>query len=121
MASLATKYGSRRLWVVLWLLVTVVLGLTFVGMELNDFHSMLSKGGAPQVSGWLSSFYSLVPLHGLHVTLASVWLLAILGQIAVYGIDHEVKVSILRLGVLWHFLDIIWIGIFSLVYIGSLA
>lgn len=121
MASLAVKYGSRIAPVVTWLLVTLTLGLVFIGYELHDFYVMAGKGGVPQASGWLSSFFSLVPLHGLHVAGASLWLLALLGQMAVYGIDRDVKTGILRLGILWHFLDVVWIGIFSVVYLGGLA
>jgi len=125
MASLAMKYDikdeqhARPL--VVWLLVTLVLGCCFLALELHDFQSMLLHGGAPQRSGYLSSFWILVPLHGLHVLGASIWMIAILGQISKYGVDGKVKVAVLRLGVLWHFLDVVWVAIFSVVYIGGLA
>ncbi|MFC0267795.1 cytochrome c oxidase subunit 3 [Kushneria aurantia] len=121
MASLALKYRQGRRHLVGWLLVTLVLGLAFVGHELHEFVSMFHAGYVPSRSGYLSSFFSLVPLHGLHVTFASLWLIAILFQIAVYGIDSQVKNGLLRLAILWHFLDIVWIGIFSLVYLGGAA
>jgi len=121
MASLALKYRTDRKVLVIWLVVTLLLGLGFLFFELKDFHTMFGKGGVPSRSGFISAFFSLVPLHGLHVTGACIWLIAILGQIAVYGVDSFVKTALLRLAILWHFLDIIWIGIFSLVYLGGLS
>ena len=88
---------------------------------MHDFISMLDKDGAPSRSGWLSAFWALVPLHGLHVAAASLWLIVISVQIVTFGQDPEVKTAVLRLGILWHFLDIVWIGIFSIVYLRGLA
>ena len=121
MASVAMKdwHGSRR--VLVWLGVTLALGLAFLAMEWRDFGTMFERGGYPSRSGWLSSFFTLVPLHGLHIAAACLWLVAIAGQILRHGMDDDVKISILRLGILWHFLDLVWIGIFSIVYLGGLA
>ncbi|HET6912184.1 MAG TPA: cytochrome c oxidase subunit 3 [Rhodanobacteraceae bacterium] len=121
MASLAMKYkhGTRRL--VGWLLVTLLLGLAFLGLEAHDFISMIAKGGAPERSGFLSSFFDLVPLHGLHVTSGCIWLVALVGQVARYGLDTRTKLGIMRLALFWHFLDIVWIAIFSVVYLAGLA
>ncbi|WP_456269685.1 cytochrome c oxidase subunit 3 [Kushneria sp. AK178] len=120
MASIALKYQEQRRLVV-WLLVTLVLGVAFLFFELRDFHTMFNEGGVPSRSGYLSAFFSLVPLHGLHVAAACLWLVALLGQMAVHGLDAPVKTGLLRLAILWHFLDIVWIGIFSLVYLGGLS
>ena len=121
MAAVAMKdrHGPRR--VLLWLGLTLALGLVFLAMEWNDFRTMFERGGHPTRSGYLSAFFALVPLHGLHVAGASLWLLAIAGQILRHGVDDDVKTSVLRLGILWHFLDVVWIGIFSIVYLGGLA
>jgi len=121
MAAVAVKdrHGPNR--VLLWLGVTLALGLAFLAMEWHDFQAMFDRGAYPSRSGYLSGFFSLVPLHGLHVAGASLWLLAVMGQIAVHGLDDDAKTSVLRLGILWHFLDIVWIGIFSIVYLGGLA
>jgi cytochrome o ubiquinol oxidase subunit 3 len=121
MASLALKYDSRQRALLAWLGVTLVLGIGFLGLELYDFYSMAQKGGVPSRSGYLSAFFALVPLHGLHVFGASIWMVALIGQLFVHGVDKDVKIGILRLGILWHFLDIIWVGIFSVVYLGGLA
>ncbi len=121
MASLSLKYRQSTGQLIGWLVLTLALGLTFVGLELHDFYLMADKGGVPSRSGFLSAFYALVSLHGLHVTGACLWLLVLLGQMAVHGLDTGVKTGLLRLGILWHFLDIIWIGIFSVVYLGGLV
>jgi cytochrome o ubiquinol oxidase subunit III len=121
MASLSLKHSTRIRPLALWLCVTLVLAGIFLGLEVHDFLSMFHKGGMPARSGYLSAFFSLVPLHGLHVTTGSLWMIALIAQITVYGIDKDVKLGLLRLGVFWHFLDIVWIGIFSLVYLGGLA
>lgn len=121
MASLALKYGKRRRALIAWLLVTMCLGCLFLWFEAHDFLSMLQKGGDPGRSAYLSSFFALVPLHGLHVTSGIIWMLALIGQIRVHGVDRDVKLGLLRLGLFWHFLDIVWVAIFSTIYLGGLA
>ncbi|OLO07820.1 cytochrome o ubiquinol oxidase subunit III, partial [Salinicola sp. MH3R3-1] len=121
MASLTLKYRTDRKVLVAWLLVTLLLGLGFLAHELYDFHKMFTEGGVPSRSGFLSAFFALVPLHGLHVTGACIWLIALLGQIAVHGLDTPTKTGLMRLAILWHFLDVVWIGIFSLVYLGGIV
>lgn len=121
MASLSLKYRQDLGQLIGWLLISLFLGLGFIALELHDFHLMASKGGVPSRSGFLSAFFALVSLHGLHVAGACLWLLVLLGQIAVHGLDTGVKTGLLRLGILWHFLDIVWIGIFSVVYLGGLV
>jgi cytochrome o ubiquinol oxidase subunit 3 len=121
LASLALKYdtGSRALQ--RWLWITLALGLGFLVMEGMDFRNMAALGGVPQRSGWLSAFYGLVPLHGLHVAAGCVWIVVMQVQLRVFGSTTPVKTRLLRLGLFWHFLDIVWIGIFSMVYLGGLA
>ena len=121
MASLALKYKHSKAKLIGWMLVTLVLGVAFLGFELHDFSSMFAKGGVPSRSGFLSAFFDLVPLHGLHVTAGCIWLLALLGQIARYGLDTKTKLGIMRLALFWHFLDIVWIAIFSVVYLAGLT
>lgn len=120
-ALLAIKHeqGTRQLF--LWLAATLVLGAVFLAFEVNDLLTMTDRGGLPQRSGFLSAFWALVPLHGLHVGAAMLWALALIGQTLVYGLDHRVKLSFLRLSVLWHLLDVVWIGIVSVVYLWGLA
>ena len=121
MASLSLKYGARRVPVMLWLTLTLVLAAIFLGLESHDFVSMFHKGGPPTRSGYLSAFFAVVPLHGLHVTSGSIWMITLMIQMMVYSVDSDVKLGLLRLGIFWHFLDIVWIAIFSLIYLGGLA
>lgn len=121
LASLALKYKHSQSLLIAWLGLTLLLGLAFLGFEVHDFLSMIDKGGAPSRSGFTSAFFDLVPLHGLHVTAGCIWLICLVGQMWRYGIDTPVKLGILRLALFWHFLDIVWIAIFTVVYLGGLA
>ncbi|WP_242098467.1 cytochrome c oxidase subunit 3 [Sphingomonas sp. CROZ-RG-20F-R02-07] len=120
MASVAMKHRAARRTVLAWLGVTLLLGLGFLALELNDFRTMIAHGAVPMRSGFLSAFFGLVPLHGLHVACGCLWLVVMAVQVAAYGFDTRVKINLLRLGLFWHFLDIVWIAIFSLVYLQGL-
>lgn len=121
MASIAMKYGEHPRRLFGWLAVTLLLGVGFLGLEANDFIKMASEGATPQRSGWLSAFYALVSTHGLHVAAGCVWLALAIAQLAVFGARPEVKLRIMRLALFWHLLDVVWIFIFSVVYLGGLA
>ncbi len=120
MASVAMKYDQSRRPLLGWMAVTLVLGLAFLGMELHDFAAMFADGAYPSRSGYLSSFFALVPLHGLHVFFGSIWIIVMMVQVITFGLDARVKINILRLSLFWHFLDIVWIAIFSVVYLQGL-
>ena len=120
MSSLAMKYERRKGPLLAWLGVTLGLGLAFLGMELHDFTTMFGDGAYPTRSGFLSSFFSLVPLHGLHVATGCLWIMVMMVQVLTLGLDARVKINLLRLGLFWHFLDIVWIAIFSVVYLQGL-
>ena len=119
--SLALKYDQGREKIIAWLLVCAVLGAGFLFFEVKDFIAQAGEGGVPQSSGWLSSYWALVGLHGIHVFSGILWIFATIGQIATRGLDDVVKVRLSMLGVFWHFLDLIWVGIFSLVFLVPLA
>ena len=119
--SLAVKYDQGRGKVAAWLLLCAALGAGFLFFEVKDFITQAGKGGTPQVSGWLSSYWTLVGLHGVHVLSGILWIFAMIAQIATRGLDDVVKVRLSMLGVFWHFLDLIWVGIFSLVFLVPLA
>jgi len=121
MASLAMKHGHRLATLYIWLGVTLALGLAFLGMELNDFTTMIADHATPDRSGFLSSFFVLVSTHGLHVLSGCVWIVVMMVQLAVFGADARVKINLLRLGLFWHFLDIVWVAIFSVVYLQGLV
>ncbi|MBR0553014.1 cytochrome c oxidase subunit 3 [Stakelama marina] len=120
LASIAMKHELGRVRLQFWLGITLLLGLAFLGFELHDFASMFSDGAYGSRSGYLSSFFGLVPLHGLHVFFGSLWIVVMMVQVSWFGLDARVKINLLRLGLFWHFLDIVWVGIFSVVYLQGL-
>jgi cytochrome o ubiquinol oxidase subunit 3 len=110
-------HDGRKKWVLIGLAVTFLLGLGFVSMEINEFHGMIAAGFGPDRSAFLSSFFTLVGTHGTHVTFGLIWMAVMIGQVAVKGLTSPVQSRLMRLSMFWHFLDIIWIGIFSIVYL----
>jgi len=116
MAVLAL-HDDRLGMVLLWFGVTFLLGLGFVSMEINEFHGMIAAGNGPQRSGFLSAFFTLVGTHGAHVTAGLIWMAVMIGQVLTKGLTTPVRSRLMRLGMFWHFLDIVWIGVFSLVYL----
>lgn len=120
MAAVALKEGRGRA-VLLWLVVTLVLGLGFIGLELREFAGLVAKGATPQTSGFLSTFFVLLSLHGLHVLVGCLWIVVMLVQLSVFGPTQAVRSRVLRLGLFWHFLDLVWIVIFTVVYLPAVA
>ena len=120
-AILAVQRGFRGA-VLAWLAVTGALGAGFVGIELHEFAHLIHEGAGPQRSAFLSSFFTLVGTHGLHVTCGLIWLVTLMGQTARYGLTVDNRRRLMCLSMFWHFLDIIWIGVFTFVYLlGVLA
>jgi cytochrome o ubiquinol oxidase subunit 3 len=115
-ASLTMKSGKTA-GVLAWLVVTFVLGLGFVGLEIREFRGLIQAGAGPDRSGFLSAFFALVGTHGLHVSFGLVFILIMMSQVVIKGLTAPVASRFLRLGLFWHFLDIVWIGIFSVVYL----
>src|SRR5690606_27332010 len=97
--------------------VTAALGLGFVFLELREFSGMIAEGAGPDRSGFLSAFFALVGTHGLHVSIGIIWIFVMIGQVLVKGLTRPVASRLVRLGLFWHFLDVIWVGIFSIVYL----
>jgi len=116
LVMLAVHDGMKKR-VLMGLAVAFLLGLGFIFMEINEFHSMIAAGHGPDRSAFLSSFFTLVGTHGTHVTFGLIWMVVMMGQVAVKGLTSPVQSRLVRLGLFWHFLDIIWIGIFSIVYL----
>lgn len=119
-STLAMRHNRGRAAIATWLGVTLLLGLVFLTLELRDFAHMIEVGAVPQRSGYWSAFWGLVPLHGLHVAIGCLWIIVMLAQMATLGLIPVVKTRLLRLGLFWHFLDLIWVAIFSIVYLGGL-
>jgi cytochrome o ubiquinol oxidase subunit 3 len=101
----------------LWLLVTGILGACFLTLELNEFAHLIHEGAGPQRSAFLTSFFALVGTHGLHVTFGIVWLITLMFQVGKYGLTPENKRRLMCLSMFWHFLDVVWIGVFTFVYL----
>lgn len=117
LATLSMRYERSAPRTVFWFTLTMLLGLVFLSLEIHDFFSMASKGGIPSRSGWLSACWALIGTHGLHVTCGCLWMIVMFVQVAKFGLDPLVQTRFMRLALFWHFLDIIWIGIFSIVYL----
>ncbi|MCC5900758.1 MAG: cytochrome o ubiquinol oxidase subunit III [Halomonas sp.] len=100
-----------------WLAITFVLGAAFVGMEVYEFQHLIHQGYGPDRSAFLSSFFTLVGTHGLHVTFGLIWILVMLVQLSTKGLNDMTRPRILCLSLFWHFLDIVWICVFSFVYL----
>jgi cytochrome o ubiquinol oxidase subunit 3 len=100
-----------------WLGVTGALGLGFLSLELYEFAHLIHEGAGPQSSAAMSSFFTLVGTHGLHVLFGLVWLVTLAVQLKKHGLTTENRRRLMCLSMFWHFLDVIWIGVFSFVYL----
>ncbi|TXH39258.1 MAG: cytochrome o ubiquinol oxidase subunit III [Rhodospirillaceae bacterium] len=117
MLSFAAVNARNRLWTEIFLFITGLLGLVFVLLELQEFIELAMRGITPQRSGMLTSFFGLVGLHGLHVTLGGMWLATMMAQVLIKGFRREVVHRLICFNLFWHALDIVWIGIFTIVYL----
>jgi cytochrome o ubiquinol oxidase subunit 3 len=109
--------SRRRPAIYFFAFVTFVLGAAFLALEIREFADMIAHGAAPQRSAFLSAFFSLVGCHGLHVSAGLVWLAVMMAQVAVKGIRASVERRLLCFALFWHALDIIWVWLFTVVYL----
>ena len=100
-----------------WLAITGLLGLGFLGIELYEFHHLIHEGAGPGRSAFLSSFFTLVGTHGLHVTFGCIWLVTLMFQVNKGGLTPPNRRRLMCLSMFWHFLDVVWIGVFTFVYL----
>ena len=100
-----------------WLAVTALFGLAFISIELYEFASLIAEGATPQRSAFLSAFLTLVGTHGLHVTFGLIWIAVMMVQIGQRGLIPENRRRLICLGMFWHLLDVVWIGVFTFVYL----
>lgn len=117
MLSFAATNARNVLWTQIFLLVTGLLGLAFVLLEAQEFIELAGRGFTPQRSGMLTAFFGLVGLHGLHVTLGGMWLATMMAQVQIKGFRREIVHRLICFNLFWHALDIVWIGIFTIVYL----
>jgi len=102
-----------------WMGITFLLGVCFLNMEGREFASMMAIGAGPSHSAFLSAFFTLVGTHGLHVSVGLIWLIVMLLQVATLGFKPMVIRRFYCFGLFWHALDIVWIGVFTIVYLGA--
>lgn len=112
--ALQQKDRYQTLW---WLAITAGLGGTFLGMEITEFTNMVTDGHGWWVSGFLSGYFTLVGLHGLHILAGLIWVIVLSAQLLHAGINKSSEKRLLLFSLFWHFLDVIWIGIFTVVYL----
>ena len=109
---------DNRLGITLvWLVVTGLFGAGFLGIELHEFAHLIHEGAGPTRSAFLSSFFTLVATHGLHVTFGIIWLVTLLVQLGKHGLTGANRRRLMCLSMFWHFLDVVWIGVFTFVYL----
>lgn len=116
LALLAAKRGEKS-QVLGWLAVTFVLGAVFVGMEVTEFTKLINEGSGPGRSAFLSAFFTLVGAHGLHITAGLIWMATLAAQIRRRDLVPPALKRLTLFTMFWHFLDVIWIFIFTLVYL----
>jgi cytochrome o ubiquinol oxidase subunit 3 len=115
--SMVAMQGGRVKQTLRWLAATGLLGVGFLSLELKEFAHLIAQGAGPDRSAFLSSFFTLVGTHGLHVAFGVVWLVTLMIQAARRGFDPTVRRRLMCLSLFWHFLDVVWIGVFSFVYL----
>ncbi len=116
LVGLAAQRNDRKK-VLMWMGVTFLLGATFVGMELNEFHKFVVEGNSWQRSAFLSAFFTLVGTHGAHITVGLIWMVVLSGQILYRGMTLSTHRRLECFRMFWHFLDVVWIFIFTVVYL----
>jgi cytochrome o ubiquinol oxidase subunit III len=115
-AMIAMQHGKQK-HMLRWLVVTGLFGLGFLSIEIFEFAHLIHEGAGPQRSAFLSSFFTLVGTHGLHVTFGCIWLVTLMLQVRKFGLTRENKRRLVCLSMFWHFLDVVWIGVFTFVYL----
>ncbi|SFV28615.1 cytochrome o ubiquinol oxidase subunit 3 [Devosia crocina] len=115
-AMLDMEEGKQK-GTIIWLIITGLLGAVFMGFTLYEFNHLIHEGAVPQRSAFLSAFFVLVGTHALHVAFGILWLVILLVQIGMKGLIPANKIRVQCLSMFWHFLDVIWIGVFTVVYL----
>ncbi len=120
LASVGARFRRSRVFYGAMAL-TFVLGVAFIALEIREFSRMVGEGNGPSRSAFLSAFYALVGCHGLHVSAGLLWLLTMVAQVRAKGYREDILRRLLCFSLFWHTLDIVWVGLFSLVYLVGVA
>ena len=115
-AMLAMHKGNQS-GVMKWLAVTFLFGAAFIGMEINEFSHLIAEGFGPDRSAFFSGFFALIGTHGLHVFSGLVWMIVLMVQVAQNGLTATNQTRLMCLSLFWHFLDVVWICVFTVVYL----
>jgi cytochrome o ubiquinol oxidase subunit III len=116
LASIGAR-AKNGLWFYGAMTATFLLGVAFLGLEIKEFTGLVARGAGPTRSAFLTAFFTLVGCHGLHVTAGSLWLLTMMAQVFAKGYRPDILRRMLCFGLFWHTLDIIWVALFSVVYL----
>ncbi len=115
--ALLASLRNKKVAILGWLALTFLLGASFVGIELREFSQLVSEGNGWTRSAFLSAFFTLVGTHGLHVSIGLLWMLIMMGQVYWLGVTVDTFRRLVLFNMFWHFLDLVWIFIFSFVYL----
>ncbi len=115
--AMLSMYKGNRSGVMLWLAITFLFGAGFIGMEINEFSHLIHEGFGPDRSAFLSSFFTLVGTHGLHVFSGLIWMVVMMIQVMQKGLTARNQRRLMCLSLFWHFLDVVWICVFTVVYL----
>ena len=115
--AMLNMHAGQKGRLLAWLAVTFVFGAGFIGMEVYEFAKLIHEGAGPSTSAFLSSYFTLVGTHGLHVTCGLIWLVVMMDMIRRHGLDDANRRRLSCLSLFWHFLDIVWICVFTFVYL----
>lgn len=117
--ALLAAHSRNKRQLFIWLGVTFILGAAFLGIELTEFHQLVIDGNSWRGSGFLSAFFTLVATHGLHITIGLLWLLVLAVRLKTTGFTQSNIRKLTLFSMFWHFLDLVWIFIFTIVYLGG--
>ena len=115
--GMLAAYRNLKSWVIIWFGITFALGVSFLTLELTEFAQFAQEGHSWQRSAFLSSYFTLVGTHGLHITFGLLWMLILIPVVMVKGLKLSILRKLTCLGLFWHFLDVVWIFIFTIVYL----
>ncbi|WP_310632438.1 MULTISPECIES: cytochrome o ubiquinol oxidase subunit III [unclassified Paraburkholderia] len=115
--AMLNLHAGKRAQVIVWLAITFAFGAGFVGMEVNEFAKLIADGAGPHTSAYLSAYFTLVGTHGLHVTAGLLWIAIMMHQTFKFGLTDTIQRRLACLSLFWHFLDLVWICVFTFVYL----
>lgn len=119
--AVLNMYKDRMVGTLIWLIVTFCCGLGFVAMEIHEFYHLIMEGHGPQTSGAMTGFFSLVGTHGFHVSMGLLWMFIMMIQLLTFGITKDTRRRLTYLAMFWAFLDIVWIFVYTIVYLMGAA